>query len=197
MSKTFSVNIAGATPLAQEELDDLIPETITTQEELNEWEQRNILEANTWAFSKKHRDILSTTFICVLHKRMFDNVWKWAGHFRNTNKNIGIDWTEIRIELKKLCDDCSFWLDKQTYSIDGIAARFHHRLVKIHPFPNGNGRHARLIADLILVDAGAVQFSWGGGIGRSSDDEIREEYLECLRAADGGNFSPLLKFVRS
>lgn len=197
MNKPISGNLEGNSPLSQEELDDLIPETITSQGELNEWEQLNIVDARKWAFSKKHKDLLSTTFICILHKRMFENVWKWAGDFRNTAKNIGIDWTEIRIESKKLCDDCSFWLENQTYPIDEIAARFHHRLVSIHPFPNGNGRHARMIADLILVDAGANEFSWGGGIDRSSNDEIRMEYLDCIYAADKGDYSSLLKFVRS
>ncbi len=197
MSEPGPVNMAGATPIAQEELEDLIPESITAQGELNEWEHLNIVAAEQWAFSKKHKDLLITTFICSLHERMFENVWKWAGNFRNTAKNIGIDWTVIRTELKKLCDDCSFWLANQTYPIDEIAARFHHRLVKIHPFPNGNGRHARLIADLILVDAGADRFSWGGAIGQSSDDEIRRKYIACLRMADKGDFSALLNFVRS
>ncbi len=197
MTESPSENMAGATPLSPEELDDLIPVTITTQAELNEWEQINIQDADIWAFSRKHSNLISSTFICRLHERMFGNVWKWAGSFRKSDKNIGIQWTDIRTELKMLCDDCTFWLEHQTYSIDEIAARFHHRLVLIHPFPNGNGRHARMIADLVLYGAGEDRFSWGGDMSQKSDDDMRNKYLQCLRMADEGDYSPLMDFVRS
>lgn len=187
----------GATPLSAEELDDLIPVTITTRADLNEWEQANIQEAEAWTFSREHKDFLSSRFICTLHKRMLGKVWKWAGRYRRSNKNIGIDWPEIPIEVKKLCDDCEYWVQYESFPPDEIAARFHHRLFLIHPFPNGNGRHSRIMADLILASLGHSRFTWGGGPGPVPDDSIRKQYINAIRKADQGDLEPLLRFVRS
>ena len=186
----------GATPLDLDEIDALIPEHISLQSELNEWEQKNILEAEEWVFSKKHKDIFSIEFIQKLHKKMFDQTWKWAGKFRTSMKNIGIEVLQIQPELYKLCGDIPYQIEHKTMKFDEIAARLHHRLVWIHSFPNGNGRHARLYTDVVLVIYGHKKFSWGK-TAPSSLTNVREKYIEALQQADQYNFDPLLKFVRS
>ncbi|MGA7181171.1 MAG: mobile mystery protein B [Thiobacillaceae bacterium] len=185
----------GATPLTPEEREGLIPSYITLRRELNEAEQANILEAEEWAFARK-RDLLSEQFLKTLHKRMFGRVWRWAGEFRLTERNLGVAPYRIAIDLRKLLDDCRFWIENGTYPADEIAARFHHRLVWIHPFPNGNGRHARLATDLLLVGLGQPRFSWGR-VNLIDASETRRAYVAALRAADGHDIGPLLEFVRS
>ena len=189
----------GITPLTGEKLQQLIPASILTREQLNQWEQANIQEAVRWAFAKrrKHTTLATQAFLVELHKRMFGQVWKWAGQFRTTNKNIGVDKLELHVELKKLLDDFLVWVEFESFSVDEIAVRFHHRLVWIHLFPNGNGRHARLMADLILVSLGQPKFSWGSGQDLAQAGEVRRRYIEALRAADGHDYGRLLRFVRS
>jgi Fic-DOC domain mobile mystery protein B len=185
----------GATPLEPEEIADLIPTHITTHEQLNAWEQKNIISAEKWARSK--RDIISVHFIQALHKQMFNETWKWAGTFRCSGKNLGVDWHTIPVELKKLCDDVSYQLEHKTFSDDEIAVRMHHRLVWIHAFPNGNGRHARLMADLLIMQLGHPRFSWGINQDLYKATPIRKQYIESLRLADQGDYSKLITFARS
>ncbi len=184
-----------ATPLAPEEREGLIPSYITLRRELNEAEQANILESEQWAFARR-RDVLSEDFLKSLHKRMFGRVWRWAGQFRRTERNIGVDPMHIAIKLRELLDDCHFWIAHATYPPDEIAARFHHRLVLIHPFANGNGRHGRLATDLLLVALGQPRFSWGSA-NLVDANEARKAYVKALRAADNRDISLLLEFVRS
>jgi len=185
----------GATPLEPEELVDLIPPHITDQKHLNEWEQANILSAEQWA--RKKKDIISVDFIRKLHKHMFNHTWRWAGKFRLSGKNIGVDWYMIPEELKKLCADVEYQLENKTYSIDEIAIRMHHRLVWIHPFPNGNGRHARLMADLLVMQQGQPRFNWGAHQNLYDATPIRKKYIEALRLADAGDYTALIDFARS
>ncbi|PKN32097.1 MAG: cell filamentation protein Fic, partial [Deltaproteobacteria bacterium HGW-Deltaproteobacteria-20] len=137
----------GATPIDPNEVNGLLLSHIATRAELDLWEQSNIMEGEAWAFGRKHNDILGEKFICRLHKRMLGKVWRWAGEVRRSEKNIGVPWWLIAAELRSLCDDVTAWVDNASYPPDEIAARFHHRLVAIHLFPNGNGRHARTMAD--------------------------------------------------
>ena len=186
------------TPLTPEELADLIP-NLATKEDLNEWERENILEARYWALSERNvkaHDPISDDYIRKLHNRMFDQTWKWAGTYRKTEKNIGVSVGQMREMLVALLGDVRYWIENNTHSPDEIAIRFHHRLVSIHLFPNGNGRHARLIADVLAVRLGRPTFTWG------QKDLIkpgvaREEYLKALRTADEGDIKPLLDFARS
>jgi Fic-DOC domain mobile mystery protein B len=184
-----------STPLTEEEREELIPSYITLRSEVNDAEQANILEAEEWAFAR-NRDVLSEAFLIDLHKRMLSRVWKWAGAFRQSERNLGIDAYRIPIELRQLLDDCRYWIENKTYEPGEIAARFHHRLVSIHPFPNGNGRHARLAADLLLVVLGSKRFTWGR-VSLVNAGETRRTYIEALRAADNHDINPLLAFVRS
>lgn len=159
--------IYGQTPLTEEELEGLRIKTISTHGELDEYEQQNIETAMEWSLRQKFSAsrILNTGFITEVHKRMYDRVWKWAGVFRDSNKNIGVDKHLIPQELKILCDDCAFWIEGDTYLNDEIAIRFKHRLVKIHPFPNGNGRHSRICADHELLKASKEGVGGCSGLG--------------------------------
>ena len=185
----------GGTELTEEEREGLIPSYITLRSELNEAEQANILDAEEWAFARK-RDLLEEGFLNNLHKRMYGNVWRWAGRYRTSGKNIGIDAYRIPTELRQLLDDCRYWIENGTYEPDEIAVRFHHRIVSIHCYPNGNGRHARLAADLLLKSMGQERFSWGGE-NLIDVGETRERYIAALQAADEHDIGPLLEFVRS
>lgn len=187
----------GATPLNPDEKEGLKLSHITTREELNTWEQRNISDAYEWLRRKRNPRILSESFIRALHKKMFANVWDWAGSFRQSNKNIGTEWTQIPIHLRQLLEDAQFWIEHETHPPDEVAARFHHRLVKIHLFPNGNGRHARLNTDYLLEkEFDKKPFSWGSE-NLMTKGEVRLKYIKSLRAADQQNYQPLFDFIRS
>jgi Fic-DOC domain mobile mystery protein B len=184
-----------ATPLTSEEKLGLMPSYITLRRELNEAEQINVTRAEQWAFSRK-REVLDEAYLRRLHKQMFQDVWTWAGEFRTSERNIGVEPWRIVTELRELLENVRYWIDHQTYPINEIAARFHHKLVWIHCFANGNGRHGRLAADLLLVNLGQPRFSWG----RQSlvnAGETRRTYVTALRAADNHDIHPLLAFVRS
>lgn len=189
-------NAPGATPLDHDEAAGLIPAHITTQGQLNEWEARNILRGENWAFSRKHDDLLSLQFMCLLHKKLFGDTWKWAGVFRTTAKNIGIEAGQIGSELTKLCGDVAYQIVHRSYPVDEMAARFHHRLTWIHPFPNGNGRFSRTMADLLLAQNGVERFTWGAG-NLAEPGDVRRRYIESLHAADQKDCAPLLNFARS
>ena len=186
----------GATPLDEDERMALRPKHVTLQTELNEWEQANILEANKWGFEQRHPNILSIGFIQNLHRKMFNETWTWAGEFRKTLKNIGIMPYEIPQELSKLCADVQMQIDCACIPFDEIAARLHHRLVWIHPFPNGNGRHARIYTDILLVNHQKPKFTWGQD-SLVTSTQTRKAYIHALREADRHNFVPLFDFVRS
>ncbi len=185
-----------ATPLDAEERQGLLQTWITTRADLNEAEQANIDDAVAWTDRRRDADILTEGFVFELHKRMFGDVWSWAGSVRKTGKNIGIDPQQIHLQLGGLLRDAQYWIEHGSFSPDEIAARLHHGLVAIHPFPNGNGRHARLMADLLIAQLGGKPFSWGGGTLRDIGT-LRAEYITALRAADNHDFAPLLAFARS
>ena len=188
----------GQTPLDPEQINGLKIKTISTQQQLNEFEQTNINEALQWLNSKrKIKDVLSEEFMIQLHKRMLGMVWTWAGQFRKTETNIGIEWTRLSMERRLLVDDANFWVEHQTYLPEEIAIRFKHRLVSIHCFPNGNGRHSRIMADLIALHMFDLdKFSWGNSSLVESSEQ-RNMYLKALQLADNGDFSQLIKFARS
>lgn len=185
-----------ATPLSPEEREGLLQTWITTRADLNEAEQANIDAAAAWLKRRRKSDILTEGFVVELHRRMLGEVWAWAGSTRRTARNIGIDPAHIHVQLGGLLRDARYWIEHDSYPPDEIAVRLHHGLVAIHPFPNGNGRHARLMADLLIADLDGAPFSWGGGTLRDVG-ELRAEYIAALRTADGHDFGPLLGFARS
>lgn len=184
----------GATPLDPDERAALIPGHIATQGELNEWELQNIIEGRQWADRSREADILSADFMRKLHRHMLGKTWRWAGAFRTTEKNIGVAPEQIAFQLHNLGDDVRYQLEHGTVPLRELAARFHHRLVWIHPFVNGNGRFARLMTDLLLEGRGDKPFSWGSG-DLVAAGEIRDRYIVALRAADARDYGPLLKFL--
>jgi len=189
----------GQTPLDEDEKEGLIIQSIATRGELDEFEQQNIEDAIQWSLTRrfKSEQILSESFIKELHKRMYRNVWRWAGEYRKTNKNIGVDKLEIPVALRSLIDDARYWFGHNVYEPAEFAIRFKHKLVSIHCFPNGNGRHSRMIADIIIEKIFQQPvFSWGSKK-LSNENDSREKYLKALRKADKGDFELLLKFARS
>jgi len=186
----------GETHLDPDEIEGLRIPFITTRAELDEHEQVNIQRARIWLnkSTRKPADLLTDTFVKRLHKEMYSEVWKWAGQFRRTEKNIGVDPVRIATDLRQLLDDARFWVEHATYPPDEIAIRVKHRIVCIHCFANGNGRHSRLIADLIVSSLGQALFTWGA---YSEMPDVRERYFEALRKADRGDITVLLAFARS
>lgn len=191
----FDAEDDAATPLTPDERAQLIPTYITTRAQLNEAEQIGIADADRWAFRRK-RDVLDEDFLLALHKRMLGGVWQWAGTFRNTERNIGIEPYRIGVELRTLIGDVKYWIEHNTFPIDEIAVRFHHRLVAIHPFPNGNGRHSRLAADLLIVSLGGDRFTWGSA-NLVEPAATRTRYIAALKSADDHDIGLLLAFARS
>ena len=183
-----------STPLTAEEKDGLKLKWITLRSELNEAEARNIAQAQVWLLSNKNKEVCSDTFLRDLHKKMFGDVWKWAGDYRITERNIGVAPYQIPMKLMQLFDDVRFWINNKTYSNREIAVRLHHKLVQIHPFPNGNGRVSRLMADIVLEKLEGKKLYWGN-TNLVNVSEVRSNYIAALRKADAGDYTDLLSFT--
>jgi Fic-DOC domain mobile mystery protein B len=185
----------GGTLLTAEEREGLIPSHVTYRNELNELEQQNIVEAAAAVYSRK-RDPLNEVFACGLHRQMFNKVWKWAGKYRSSNKNLGVNYWEIQPALLRVLDDVRYWAEHKTYPPDEIAVRLHRDAVWIHPFPNGNGRWSRMMADVLVMRLNQPLFTWGGSALRAPD-ETRRVYIAALKAADNHDYSALIQFARA
>lgn len=186
----------GATPLDPDERDGLRFRHVTTRGQLDELEQANVESGLIWLYRQRRADVLTESFTRELHRRLFGDVWRWGGTFRFREKNIGVDPLQIPTRLRDLLDDACFWADHGTFAPLEAGARFHHRMVQIHPFPNGNGRHARIMADVFLEKRlGQPRIDWAAGHDLQSMNERRVDYIAALRAADKGDYGPLLAFV--
>lgn len=188
----------GQTPLNEDEKEGLLIPTITTRGDLDEFEQLGVEKANEWLLTKRLSidQVLTEGFVRDLHKKMFSDIWKWAGEFRRTEKNIGVDPVTIPIELRNLLEDCKFWIENKVFDDDEVAVRLSHRMVWIHPFSNGNGRHSRLIADILISKGfGKPYFTWGS-VNLTKEGEARSRYLTALRSADNQDYKPLIEFAR-
>lgn len=192
------IYLPGQTPLNADEKEGLIPRHITTQDELNEWEQLNIAKGSRWAGRQLAKPILDDVFLRKLHKQMFGDTWRWAGTYRTSDKNIGCDWQQVPMRVRDLLGNTAYQVEHATLLPDELSARFHHQLVLIHPFPNGNGRHSRLMTNLLQEQLGQQPFSWGSGeyAGLVNQGDLRTEYIAALRAADAGDIAPLMAFAR-
>jgi Fic-DOC domain mobile mystery protein B len=188
----------GQTPLDDDEKEGLLIPTITTRGDLDEFEQLGVEKANEWLLYKNFsiNKILTEEFVKDLHKRMFSEIWKWAGEFRRTEKNIGVDPVTIPVGLRNLLDDCKYWIDNTVFDEDEIAVRLSHRMVWIHPFANGNGRHSRLMADVIINKGFSKPYFTWGSVNLTKEGEARDKYLAALREADKQNYKPLIEFAR-
>ena len=199
--RTIGPEPSGATPLEDEDLLGLIPDFVSTRGDLNLVEFENIARALPWAYKQalqnEPRAILDFRFMLALHKRMFSEVWRWAGTLRQRDTNIGVDPSQITQDSRAALDDAIFWQENDVFSVDERAARIHGRLVSIHPFPNGNGRCTRLIADLYLVSVNEPIFSWGG-TRLDVDGSTRVRYIgDLVRAITTDDYDDLIGFARS
>ena len=188
----------GQTPLDPDEAEQLIPSAVTSRADLDIVEAENIALALRWALgtNRAPEAVLDESFLRRLHKRMFDEVWRWAGAYRQTARNIGVDWWLIPQEIGQLIGDAKYWIEHDVHERDVHCIRFHHQLVKIHPFPNGNGRHARLAADVLSVSLGGEPLRWGAGT-NLEPAALRARYIASLQAADDGDLTDLIAFARS
>jgi Fic-DOC domain mobile mystery protein B len=189
----------GQTPLNIDESAGLIPGWVTTKEELNEVEQANIAEADRWCFASRTRRALTEEFANRVHQRMFNKVWRWAGEYRKTDKNIGGPHYEVPVEVRALFDDVDAWLEYNSYPATELAVRLSYRLVFIHPYPNGNGRHSRLMGDVALFILTGERFSWGSNRRAAGEtaEQVRREYIAALRQADQHDLTDLIRFANS
>lgn len=191
----------GNTPIDDDELNGLIPSHISTQTELNQWEARNIESAQEWASKRRPKDVLDVEFLAELHHQMFGQTWKWAGKHRRSDKNISpYAWTQVPILIRELVANTREQIEANEntdQTLDEIALRFHHSLVRIHPWPNGNGRHSRFATDLLLEQLGRPPFTWGGRTNLIAMSKSRSRYIQALKSADHGDFQLLRQFVRS
>src|SRR3954470_17609896 len=194
MTDPFEADDA-ATALTPAERAELIPTHVTLRGELNELEQRNIVEATSWAFERK-RSVFDEAFLRGLHRRMFDKVWRWAGDYRKTDRNLGVRPHLIQPGLIQAIDEARHWIELESYRPDELAVRFHHKIVLVHPFPNGNGRWSRLASDLLVTAQGGTRFSWGGA-DLQARGTARDRYIDALHAADNHDLAPLINFARS
>lgn len=191
---THASEAGGSTRVDPDEPEGLIPDHIATQSELNVWEQENILQAMAWVQSTSS-PALSEDTIRELHRRMFNRTWTWAGTYRRSDKNIGIPWPQIGVTIRDMTGNGHYWLEHAVYSIDEVAVRLHHRLVQIHPFPNGNGRHARLWTDMLLRENARPPLRWASSDLRQAESADRTAYIDVLRKADSGDLDPLLALL--
>ncbi len=192
-------NIPGITLLDEEEKQGLLIRTIDTREDLNEFEMKNVEEALLWVLRRSfvYTQVLDELFIYQMHQKMFGKVWAWAGKARTTNKNLGVDKFQIPVLLKSLVEDTRYWIENDTYEPDELALRFKHRLVGIHCFPDGNGRHGRMMADIIIHKIFDRDFFSWGRQNLSKHITSRKRYLDAMKAGDHFDFLPLIKFARS
>jgi len=189
----------GDTVLSPDERLGLIP-SFTTRAELNEIERLNINAARVWAMRPRvlqRPDILTDSFARELHRRMFNQVWRWAGRYRTTEKNLGWEVHRVTEGVRNAFDDAQCWLQHSTYPLHETAVRLHHRLVVIHPWPNGNGRHSRLVADLLVASRAGHELSWGAQSDLVGAGNVRDRYIAAIRSADAGDIAPLLAFAKS
>jgi len=188
----------GSTPIDPDEARELLLIHVNDREDLNRWEYQNIKQAFIWLEKTKPNNILNQNFLRDLHVKMFGQVWKNAGHFRNRDMNIGVEWWDITTDLRNMFDDVKLWIENETFSFDEIGVRFHQRIVFIHPFTNGNGRLSRLITDILMENVlNTKRFTWGGGVDLIHKSKMRKVYIRALKDADNFNFEPLKNFVRS
>ena len=187
-----------ATLLDGEERQELIP-SLTTRAELNQVERININEARLWAMRPrvlKRADLLTDGFAHELHRQMFDQVWRWAGQFRKKEKNLGWEVHRLTEGVHNALANAQAQLEHAAYPLHEIGVRLHHQLVVIHPWPNGNGCHARLMADIVIAARGGEELTWGAGAEIGTGGDVRQHYIDAVRQADQGNYAPLLAFAQ-
>lgn len=197
---TLIENPEGATPLSPDDMLGLKHKHVDTREQLNELEAANILQGQIWASTLKKPtldSIFDRAFVTNLHKALFGDVWEWAGIFRQRQLNIGIDPKNIPVDLHNFLEDAKCWVEFKHYDNLELSARIQHRLVQIHPFVNGNGRHSRIFTDIVRVYLlGEKPMKWAYAKLEDLTEE-RSSYITGLRKADEGDFSVFIKYLQS
>lgn len=191
------------TPLTAAERQGLLVPALT-RAELNRVEAENITKAMSWLFLSRRRirpgSVTDEDWLKGLHRRMYGEVWTWAGRYRTTDRNLGVPYWQLRVDMRNVLGDVRAWLadtSASRYGPDECAIRFGYRLVVIHPFPNGNGRWSRLASDALVVALGGSRFTWGGA-SLTTRGTVRRTYIAALQAADTrGDLRPLMAFARS
>jgi Fic-DOC domain mobile mystery protein B len=191
---TMPVETPSANSVITPEERALLLPSLSTRAQLNEVERLGINAARVWALRAtvlQRGDLLTEAFSRELHRRMFGGIWRGAGRYRTTGREPGWEPHRIAEGVGMFLDDTDGWLRFSTYPVHEAAVRLHQRLVAIHPWSNGNGRHARLMADVVVASHGEKPLTWG-----SRDPEsARRRYAEALRAAETGDVAPLLQFA--
>lgn len=188
---------------AGDDTSGLILTHLTTRTERNAAEAHIIsLAYDKYIFEARRKKQgarwFTNEFICAVHRDMFGSIWDWAGKYRTDNLNIGVDWRLISEQIHLLCDDFLYWdSTTSTMTVLEVAARLQNRLTKIHPFRNGNGRHARLITDIFFYSRRHPLPEWPQTHLMSEGHQIRELYIAAMQKADQGDFSSLIRFLEN
>jgi Fic-DOC domain mobile mystery protein B len=194
---------ADAMPLTEAERQGLLL-PVLTRAELNRAEAENITKAMSWLFLSRRRlrpeSVTDEEWLKRLHRRMYGDVWAWAGEYRTADRNPGVPYWQVRMDMRNILNDVRVWLGDTSgsrYSTDECAVRFGYRMVVVHPFANGNGRWSRLASDALSVSLGGSRFTWGRA-SLTEQGTLRRIYIAALQTADtSGDFRPLLAFARS
>ena len=169
-----------------------------SDEDINQAELVGIVGATDWA-KRARLNPKEVKFWQRLHEQMFGQVWDWAGEWRQHEPNIGVPPHDIHPKMKSLQDDLAVWLfDECDMTALELIARFHHRLVYIHPFSNGNGRWGRLMTDVLANrELGIPSITWaaGGDDLRNRESKERKKYVAAVKAGDKGEIEPLMNYL--
>ncbi|HXQ81690.1 MAG TPA: mobile mystery protein B [Opitutaceae bacterium] len=190
---------AGSGPIAPKEAALLLP-SLSTRAQLDEIERLRINAARVWAMRGavlRRGDLLTEAFVRDLHRRMFGGIWRGAGRYRTNEGGKGWEARRIPGGVRMFLDDAEGWIRFSTYPVHEAAVRLHHRLRSIQPWSNGNGRHARLLADIVVASQGEEPLTWGSRSDPAGSPRAGARYLDAIRAADSGGMERLVDFARS
>jgi len=191
--------LEGETPL--DDISGLRLSWVRTSSALDKAEYRNIAAAIEKYLSgrpSRRAAPFTANWMLKLHGEMLGDVWRWAGKIRNAELNIGIEWMLIPDRMEELARDAAFWRQCEDADRDLLseAAILHHRAVRIHPFLGGNGRWARLLAEIWLRQHSHAGINWPENVLPAKDSPIRLEYIAALKTADAGDVDPLIELHR-
>jgi Fic-DOC domain mobile mystery protein B len=187
----------GATPL--DDISGLLRRDITTRGQLDEAETLNILGAVDWIERGRLRDVFTVDFYERLHSRMYDDVWEWAGDLRSVTgarPNIGVPPEMVPIELGRVAMEFNWeWQNSDQTNLLPFIAKYHHALVWVHPFNNGNGRWSRLACDVVMKRlAKKPLITWATDT-LNVDSGERSQYINALKMADDFDLAPLVEYL--
>jgi Fic-DOC domain mobile mystery protein B len=169
--------------------------SIKTRRQLNEAEFESILRVTKkYLMSKPSQKLAPFTFgwLLELHREILGSIWSWAGEIRTTQKNIGVSANIVTAELGVIAIESEKRHSETGDLVIATAAEFHHRAVWVHPFEDGNGRWARLLANIWLMQHDQPVIIWPASDLRDTESPIRGEYIAAMKHADLRNYGPLI-----